>query len=196
MKKITYHVCILCAVFMTCFGLIGCKNKCHEPDPILEPIPEPVDTLVFGFTLTCSEDFLDYITPVATYIDEHNVEQKIEILKSAFSLFPNNEGDESQPVLYSWKKEIKLANTLTGQRDMQVSYQKKVDAPTIDDEKIYIMCHWLYSEKILKRKDGKTEATIDVKIQNKNRQDVQGKNLPQYFEYIEKNPEYAKEEAK
>ena len=200
MKNILSNVCVLCTAIMTCFCLTGCPGPGDNED---EPkIPEPqakVDSLIFTFTLSCSEDFLDYVTPVATYIDENNAEQKIEVSKSAFILSSNNDGlvDKSQSVLYSWEKEIKLANTLTGQRDMQVAYQKKADAPAIDNEKIYIMYHKLSHGYSVKPKEGGSTTHIDNSVvvidgQDVNRKDVKGENLPQYLDNLEENPDYDK----
>lgn len=186
-------MCILCALYFIMSGLTSCQCGSTQ-DPVLK-----ADTLSIRFTLTCSEEFINFVTPTATYKDASGVEQNIEISKSSFILVSDNEGlvDQSEPALYSWTQEIVLPNTRTGQRDIKITYKKCSDAPVIDNEKTYIMYHKLSDGYTVKYKEGGTVTYIDGTIvilngQDSHRKDVKGSELPEYLEEIANTSDYTK----
>ena len=193
MKKFFYCFCILGAFCMMMSGLTSCKD-CQK-----EPAQQRVDTLLFQFTLTCSEEFINFIIPTATYIDANGVEQNVEISNSSFVLATNNDGliYQSNPVLYTWTQKIVIPNMRTGQRDMRITYKKRNDAPNIDSEKTYVMYHQLSSGyTIILKEGGKTSnfnnVTVTLDGIDPYRKDIKGENLPAYLEDIKNDSDYAK----
>lgn len=152
---------------------------------------EPKDPYIkFKFYLYCSEDLLDFVTPIATFKDENNIVQEKTLTKSMFILATNNDGlvDTSSTIIYKWHQEIVIKDTV-GQRDMRIDYQIREDAPEIDDNKIYVMHH---------RLDGDYDTQNVTKLSSINTGDdiytkrVKGIDLPYYLDQIQNDPDYKK----
>ena len=183
-RNLVKNVCMSLLCAMLCVGFSGCNWLRHEQEP----------RTIFSFSLRCSEDLLDFVTPVALYVDENGDRQEIELTKSTFEKVDQSGLLNPEFAMYIWKKQIVLKSE-KGQREMQVSYKLRNDATQIDNDKTYIMYHKLSGGHeqtiggVTITGDGDNTVTV-------NGQDINRTDVLQYLNDLQNNPDRHIEEVK
>ncbi|MBQ7448406.1 MAG: hypothetical protein IJS73_01240 [Paludibacteraceae bacterium] len=179
MKKV---LSIIVLAVMACVFMVGCKEQINT-------------TFVFEFI--AGEDLLDFVVPTAEVVNAQN--EKITIQLSKSILKDDSEGlvgnpDGKKYLVWEYKIELKGKEH---QRDMKISYQKKNDQPTIDNDKQYNMLHSLRSHKeysnttYISGDEHNLSLTIGGEgsaITNSN--SVNGEDMEEYIKNLVKNPDY------
>ena len=185
MKKIFKQLCIIVVYGMVCSCVTSCKQ------------------ITFEFSLQCSDDLLDFVNPIVTYVDKKDNLQSISLNKSDFSVISTTTIvtviNDSEPIKveqkkYNWKKQIVL-KTESACRSMKVSYKLRDDAPIIDDSKTYIMYHVLTSKHTVINGTYSENINIDIDLGVGTTNKVIGKDLKKYLDDLQSNPDYVEEKS-
>lgn len=179
--------------FLTIFAILLTTSCCSDEN-------EPESRITFNFSLQCSEELLDFVSPSATFIDAEGKECSVEIPKSEFVKIDNtglvqNEGG----TMYNWKKQIILLGVTTAQRDMRVTYNLRDNAPLIDIDKTYTMIHELecgYEKKTGSRTyTDNSSIAINLTINGSSTNEISGSNLKAYLDNLVQDSDYVKREV-
>lgn len=176
--KSSYLLVVLCAL------LTSCRDE---------------DKIEFLFKLACSEDFLTFVSPTATFVDEMGNECVIKLTSDMFIDETDNnglvgDGHEHAKIL-CWKKNI-IVKARSAQRDMRITYEPKSDLPQIDMEKQYSMAHSLKGGHCFTSSWGASVVQAPVVVISSNITLVQGSELEKYLTDLQETYDYVIETAK
>ncbi len=154
------------------------------------------DSTTFSFTLTCTEDLLDFVTPTATFVDNKGITQSVELSKEMFTnqvdsqayttLIINGDTIES---LY-WRQIIEIPE-IDVSRDMTITYKIKANHPEYNYKEKYALYHNLIGSMISSgRRKVLTETSANAEI-NENIV-VDANKLEETLKQLEEAPDYLK----
>lgn len=187
MKKNIKQLCIIIMYGTICCILTSCSKQ-----------------ITFTFSLQCSEDLLDFVSPIVTYVDKKDDLQNVCLKKSDFNVRSTETSitiiNDSEPIVvvynnYNWEKQI-VIKAESACRSMKVSYQLRDDAPIIDESKTYIMYHVLTSKHNVINGNDPLNINLSLNINDdSNVKKVSGEDLKAYLDDLQDNPDNQVEQA-
>lgn len=158
------------------------------------------ESTIFTFTLACSDDLLEFVTPIVTFIDNQEIMHTIELSKDEFETSVEGYGKatvalngDSVSILY-WQERIAI-NSVNISRDMSVKYVKKEQHPDYSYKQYYWMIHNLYSEMIVevgsfRYYDTSRNITINDDAHTNNSAFIKSEKMEEYIAILESDSDY------
>lgn len=188
MKRILFfRVFLPCALLSLC--LTGCREGIDGPSSDI------------CFVLFCTDDLLEFATPIAKFKDERDIEQNVVLSVDSFigpivDYYSYNGHLYLSKIRY-WQCHVIISGS-SASRAMEVSYRLRDDAPEIQQETTYLMYHTLESASTTSHPDGSGKYVfeplslhLDVTLDEENF--IKGVNLEGYLKDLLNNHDYKEE---